>query len=103
MREIGSRERYMLSREANTVKPVLWIGKNGLVENFITALDGLLEKRELVKIKFVDFKDEKDEIAAEIASRTNSVLVRIIGNTAIYYRPAIKPEKRKILLGKNAG
>lgn len=102
MKEIGSRERYMLSRYANNIKPLLRIGKNGVTVTFLAALDELLEKRELVKIKFVDFKDEKQEIAADIASRTGSVLVRIIGNIAIYYRQAMDPRKRKIMQENNS-
>lgn len=76
------------------------LGKNGLTAQFVTTIDGLLAHHELVKIKFLDFKDEKREMAEELAARTRSELVRVIGNNAIFYRQNPDPEKRKIDIGR---
>jgi RNA-binding protein YhbY len=47
-----------------------------------------------VHVKFIDFKDEKLEVAQKIALETNSFFVRIIGNVAIFYRKSSEPAKR---------
>ncbi len=102
MAELGSKERYQLTRLANSIKPVIRVGKGGLTEGIIAAIDELLEKRELIKIKFVGFKDEKGAIAEEIARKTESSLVRIIGNIAIFFRMAKDPENRHILTDRES-
>lgn len=58
------------------------------VENAITA-------QELVKVKFNEYKEEKQELTAKIAEATSATLVRIIGNIAILYRAAKAPDKRR--------
>ncbi|MDX9799873.1 MAG: YhbY family RNA-binding protein [Spirochaetia bacterium] len=98
MKELTSKDRYNLSRISNTLKPVIWVGKNGMTEQVLTAVDELLDKKELIKIKFVNLKDEKKEISEEISGRTKSFLVRIIGNNAIFYRMASDPKNRSIAL-----
>jgi len=98
MIEPGSRERYYLTKLSNSVEPIIRIGKNGLTENVLTAIEELLTSRELIKIKFIGFKDEKLQVAQEIALKTNSFLVRVIGNVAIFYRISPVPENRKIVL-----
>ena len=98
--ELTSRERHYLTKLSNSVEPILRIGKNGLTENLIAAIDELLNNKELIKIKFIDFKEEKLQFAQEIAAKTNSFLVRVIGNIAIFYRISSDPEKRQIDLGR---
>ncbi len=98
MKELTSKDRYNLSKISNTLKPVIWVGKNGMTEQVLTAVDELLAKKELIKIKFVNLKDEKKSISEEISDRTKSCLVRIIGNTAIFYRMSEDPEKRSIVI-----
>ena len=94
----GSRERYYLTKLSNSIEPIIRIGKNGLTENVLIAIDELLNNKELIKIKFIDFKDEKSDFARKIALETNSFLVRVIGNVAIFYRMSSEPAKRKIVL-----
>ena len=96
--ELGSRERSYITKLSNRVEPIIRIGKNGLTENILNAIDELLNNKELIKIKFIDFKDEKLQVAREIALKTNSFLVRVIGNVAIFYRMSDDPTKRKIVL-----
>jgi RNA-binding protein len=81
------KQRSMLTALASKDCVVQELGKNGLTAQFVAAIDELLAHHELVKIKFLDFKDEKRTIAEELAARTKSELVRIIGHNAILYRP----------------
>lgn len=95
MRELNSHDRKFLSSKAQTIKPVVQVGQNGFTENLTAQVEQMLEIHELIKIKFNDFKDEKHEISEKLAKQTKSDLVRVIGNTAIFYRPAKDAEKRK--------
>jgi RNA-binding protein len=74
----------------------LKIGKNGLSESFLKQVRQELADRELIKIKFDDFKDQKKTLAPELAEKTESRLVTLIGNVAVLYRQADDPAKRKI-------
>ncbi|MCL2293615.1 MAG: YhbY family RNA-binding protein [Spirochaetes bacterium] len=96
MLEFESRERSCLTKLSHNIEPIIRIGKNGLTESILAAVDDLLNNKELIKIKFIDFKDDKLQIAGEIALKTDSFLVRIIGNIAIFYRMSPEPEKRSV-------
>ena len=77
---------------------VTQLGKGGATEAFTAQLTSLLGYHELVKVRFVNFKDEKKAIAEELALATKSDLVRLIGNTAIFFKQNPDPEKRLIVL-----
>jgi RNA-binding protein len=83
---------------AHGLKPVVQIGKDGITEGVIRAVDEGLRRHELIKIKFTDFKDLKEALTCEIAIKTRSGRVGMIGHTAILFRPQTDPEKRKIAL-----
>ncbi len=78
------------------MKPLVIIGRNGINEGLIGSVDLALNDHELIKIKFGDFKEEKEAISAEIAQATASEVVGVIGNITILYRRHPDPEKRKI-------
>ncbi len=52
-------QRDYLSRKAHGLQPVVQIGKAGLTEPVAAAVDKALEDHELIKVKFVNSKDEK--------------------------------------------
>jgi RNA-binding protein len=79
--------RSFLKAKAQELKPVVMVGKGGLDQRIIKALDEALASHELVKVKFQAFKDEKRELSEELALKTESDLVSIIGFIATFYRP----------------
>lgn len=94
MKKLKGQQRRYLSKQAQELRPVVYIGKNGLREGVIASLDTALSDHELVKVKFIDFKDARNEISHSLEEATDSVLVRVIGNIGIFYRPAKNPEKQ---------
>jgi RNA-binding protein len=98
--DLNSQERAELRKLSHRVQPSVAIGKAGLSEAIIKALNEALTAHELVKLKFHDFSDEKNSICLDLANQTSSALVSIIGNVGIFYRPALNPEERLIQLGK---
>ena len=92
------KQRKFLRGLAHSLKPVVHVGKQGLTDGFFANLDEALEHHELVKIKFVDWKDEKAELTAEIEHRLDCQSAGRIGHNAILFRPARLPENRNIKL-----
>jgi RNA-binding protein len=81
---------------AQRLDATLKVGKNGLSEPFLKTVRDALASRELIKVKFDDFKDQKKTLAPEMAAKTESRLVTLIGNVAVLYRQNEVPAKRKI-------
>ena len=75
-----------LKARAQLMKPTLKVGHDGLSDPFIAALDAALKHHDLVKVKFSDFKDQKKELAPQLALRTGSELIMRVGNVAVLYR-----------------
>lgn len=81
---------------AQHLDPVLHVGREGVTDAFLKSMDASLEIHELVKIKFVAHKEEKKELAPQIAEKTSAALVMQVGHVAVFYREATDPERRKI-------
>ena len=93
--ELRSNQRSYLIKMAQKIRPVVYVGKAGAVEAVSNSLNEALIHHELVKVRFVVFKPEKRELASALARETESQIVRIIGNVAIFFREHSDPEKRK--------
>ena len=62
------------------------VGKEGLSPKFLAALDDALKHHELVKVKFDDHKEEKKELAPQLAEKTGSHLITRVGNVVVLFR-----------------
>jgi RNA-binding protein len=89
--QLSYAQRKKLKAIAHGMKPVVQIGKKGLTDDVVKAIDAALSDHELIKVQFVDFKEEKKELVGDITERTSATLVAIIGHRAILYRE--NPEK----------
>ena len=98
MNNISSSDRSFLRSQAHHLEPVVLIGKNGISDGTVEAVNKALEARELIKIKFREFKDNKQAISDEIAASANCHVVGMIGHTIILFRQNPDPEKQNIRL-----
>ncbi|HOX48107.1 MAG TPA: YhbY family RNA-binding protein [Spirochaetia bacterium] len=96
---LTSRQKSHLAGLAQTLEPQIQLGKGGPSAGLVSQLDRILADHELVKLRFVDFKESRQELATELASSTKSELVRVIGNVAVLFRRNPDPKKRKIDFG----
>ena len=80
-----------LKAQAQRMKATLKIGREGLSPQFLAALDEALNHHELVKVKFDEFKEQKKELAPQLAEKSGSHLVTRVGNVVVLYRP--RPEE----------
>ena len=95
MRELTNAEIRKLKAEAQRMKATFKVGREGLSPAFITALDEALRHNELLKVKFDDLKEQKRELAPQLAERTGSHMITRVGNVVVLYRPrppALAPE-----------
>ena len=60
---------------AQLMEASLKVGKAGLSDGFIRTVSAELDRHELVKIKFAEFKEEKKTLAPLLAEKTASHLV----------------------------
>lgn len=91
----GSQRKYLRGL-AHKLKPVVQVGKQGVTEELLVAVREALDAHELIKLKFMEFKDQKAALAEEIAQRSDSELIGRIGNMAMFYRAQPDPDKRRI-------
>ena len=95
---LTSRQTSQLRSLAQRLDPILHLGKAGVTDAFIASVEEALNDHELIKIKFAAFKDTKKALAEEIATRTHSELVGIVGHVAVFYREQSDPAKRRVPL-----
>ena len=95
MIELNSKQRKILEKAAQPLSAAVLIGGAGLTDEQVAQINSMLKIHELIKVKFNEYKEEKRELSLSISEKTDSTLVRIIGNVAVFYRPAEKSADRK--------
>ena len=96
---LTSKQRAYLRGLANTLEPVLQVGKDGVGENLIAQADGVLEKQELIKGNVLENSPlSAREAAQAIAGATHGEVVQVIGNRFVLFRVQQDKTKRKIEL-----
>jgi len=98
MTHINGQQKRKLKSIAHHIKPVVYIGKNGVSESLIAACDKSLFDHELIKVKFIGFKDEKKSFIEMLIARTGSLLISITGNVAVLFRRNEDPERQRIVI-----
>ena len=100
MVELKGSQRKYLRGVAHDLNPSAFVGQKGVTPSLIEEINGGLDASELIKVKFVDFKEKKIKmaLAVEIAEKTQSHLAGLIGHVAIYYRQQIDVDKRRIII-----
>ena len=98
MDKLSSFQRKFLKGQAHSLEPVILVGKQGVTSSLIKTTNAALNDHELIKVKFVDLKDQKKALIEDISKKTGSEVVGTIGHVAILFRPNADKEKRKIEL-----
>ena len=96
--KISSKDKQKLKGLAHSIKPSVIIGKEGASKSTINSINNVLENKELIKVKFNLFKNEKDSIAKEIEDSCNATIVGQIGNTLILLKQSPDIDIRKFII-----
>lgn len=87
---LSNREVRELKGRAQRLNAVTKLGKGGMSDEFISGVDRELTLHGLIKVKLTELKEQRFEVAEQIAARTHAYLIGVIGHVVVLYRP--RPE-----------
>lgn len=87
MEALTNPEIRKLKARAQHLEPMFKVGKAGLSDGLLKSVDEGLSLHQLVKVKFVEFKEDKKTLSPMLAEKTASHLIMRVGNVAVLYRP----------------
>ena len=89
-----TKQRAALRSMANTLVPVLHIGKDGINDNLVQQAWDVLEARELIKVTVQkNAPCDAKEACVALCERTHADPVQVIGSKFVIYRKARKDSK----------
>lgn len=91
----GFQRRYLRSL-AHPLSPVVLIGKSGLTDAVVAKADRELVAHELIKVRFLEWKEERRDLLAELAQRLLAEVVGVVGHVGILFRQNREPKLRRV-------
>ena len=94
MEELKGKQRRYLESLANQLKPMVYMGKEGISPALLNSIEDAYNTSELIKIKLEqNCPIDRKELGPQLAEQTSSYLIQILGRTLLLYRPdAEKPK-----------
>jgi len=94
---LSGKQRRHLRSLAHSLKPLVQLGKDGIDEGVIAAIDQALLDHELIKVRVGENADLDRHTAADsIAAQTHSEVAQVLGKIVLLYRA--HPKKPEIVL-----
>ncbi len=91
-----SQRRY-LSSLGHHLQPIVTVGKDGVTDGVIAALEQALLDHELVKVKVGSSStEERHDVPEQLTGKADAQFVSMIGKTMLIFKP--HPEKPTIKL-----
>lgn len=88
---LNSKQRATLRGMAQTISPILQIGKNGISDNFISDVKTALECHELIKISVLPNSLIEPKLAMNaLVEETGAEPVSVIGYKLVLYKKSSK-------------
>ena len=88
---LTGKETRALRAMGHNLNPILIIGRAGLSEEVLAAIERELEQYELIKIKVGKGPLKRKEVAAVLPQRTGAEVVQLLGRTILLYRKRPPP------------
>jgi len=84
---LNGKQRRYLRGLGHELKPIVQIGKGGVDDGLVAAVDQALSDHELIKLRIGENANvDRHEAAAAIAARTSSHVAQVLGNTVLLFR-----------------
>lgn len=80
-------ERLALKGRAHSLKPTVIIGNAGLTESVLKEIELSLRTHELIKIRVMAERPQREEILAAICTQLDAAPVQHIGKILVVYKP----------------
>ena len=94
---LTSKQRAKLKSIGANTDALYQMGKNEIDENYIIQINAALDAKELIKIKILETAlYTAREAAFNLAERTDSEFVQVIGSKVLLYRKSRKADKREL-------
>ncbi len=88
---LTGKQRRFLRALGHHREPVVQVGKEGISEGLVAALDVALDTHELVKIKLGESAGaDRRSMGAAVAEAAGGELVQVLGRTVLVYRRRAK-------------
>jgi len=85
---LTGKQRRHLRALAHPLKPIVQVGKGGIDDGLVAAVDQALADHELIKVKVGDSAGmDRHEVAEQLADKTKSQVAQVLGNIVLLYRP----------------
>lgn len=97
MSSLAGFQRTYLRGLAHPLRPAVRVGKEGVTDSVLAAIDDALDARELIKVSLPGTRPERRELAATIAERSAAECIGLLGGVAIFFRPCADPDRRRIV------
>ena len=95
---IDKKTRIKLRSLAQTIKPIVWVGKDGFSENVLSQIKEELFNHELIKISLQENVDIPSEFElTEIAVKLGADVVTTIGRKIVLYKHSEKKNIKHVL------
>ncbi len=89
--QLSNKQKQYLKTLAHHLKPVVFLGANGLTEGVLAEIDIALEHHELIKVKIAsEDRETKNLIADAIIRETGATKVTQIGHILVLLK--LKPQ-----------
>ncbi len=97
---LSSKQVKYLKGLGHALTPLVLIGKEGISDNLLKALQSELNTHELIKVKIgSNSAVDKNEAVERIPQAVGATLVQLIGKTLLLYRAnPKKPKDKRIIL-----
>jgi RNA-binding protein len=91
---LSGKQRRHLRGLGHHLDAVVQVGKDGLDEGVVGALDAALEQHELIKVRLLDSVGaDRHGVSEALAEASTSELVQVLGRTLLLYRARKKDPK----------
>jgi RNA-binding protein len=82
----GKQRRYLRSL-GHPLSVTVQLGRGGITEGVVAALDRALVDHELIKVKVAEAANlDRHQAAEQLAGQTRSEIAQVLGNTVLLYR-----------------
>jgi len=88
-------QQKFLRSKAHHLKPVIWIGQNGLTKSVTAELETALDHHELIKVKLrVEDRELRNQTVDDVCEATQAMKIQGIGSIVSIYR---RNEKQPVI------
>lgn len=91
---LTGRQRKALRGLAHRLEPIVLVGRDGVTDAVVRAVDAALTTHELIKVRLHEPEDKRSAAQA-LADGAAAALCGLVGHTVILYRP--HPERPRIV------